>query len=381
MDLDDCPILDHHAHPLLPPEHANFTASFSASHQEDLARHSLFFRRSMHDLARLYGSAPEERSVISTRSRFPYDELVKLCFERSSISEVFLDDGFPPNAYNPQWHSRFVTVRRIVRLEQVAERLMAQIQEFSEFVEAYRQSLLERTPDTVAFKTIAAYRCGLSLPMATAQEAEAVFKASRETQAKRLTNPHLIGFLLTQALDVASYDSVPIQVHTGFGDQDLHLTYANPLLLRPWMEDARWGQVPFVLLHAAYPYVREAAWLASILPNVYVDIGLAVPSLSVQGMQAIVRMLLELAPYTRVLYSSDAGAIPELYYLAARWGRRVVGDVLEKSVEMGELATPEAEEIARRVLLDNARVLYYKERPGASITWSRRPSEQDEMMY
>ena len=43
------------------------------------------------------------------------------------------------------------------------------------------------------------------------------------------------------------------------------------------MEDRRLRQVPLVLLHASYPYTREAGYLASVYPHVYVDLGLAVP--------------------------------------------------------------------------------------------------------
>ena len=90
----------------------------------------------------------------------------------------------------------------------------------------------------------------------------------------------------------------------------------------------------------------------------YVDFGLAVPFLSVAGMRASVAQLLELAPFSKVMYSSDAHLIPELFYLAAKWGRRVLAEVLETTVDDGDLTANEAEEAAVAILRGNALGLY-----------------------
>ena len=168
----------------------------------------------------------------------------------------------------------------------------------------------------------------------------------------------LIDFLVIQALEIAAKHKFPVQFHTGFGDRDLDLRKANPLYLRPLLEDRRYRNAQFVLLHASYPYVREAGYLASVYPQVYLDFGLAVPFLSVSGMHEAVRMLLELAPTTKVMYSSDAHFIPELYYLGAKWGREVLANVLEGAIRNLDLTSQEAEEISVAILSENARNLY-----------------------
>ncbi|MEQ8757280.1 MAG: amidohydrolase family protein [Coleofasciculus sp. G1-WW12-02] len=64
-------------------------------------------------------------------------------------------------------------------------------------------------------------------------------------------------FLITQALEIATKYQLPIQFHTGFGDPDLDLRLSNHLYLRSLLEDKRFENVPIVLLHAAYPYLKE----------------------------------------------------------------------------------------------------------------------------
>ncbi|WP_235147944.1 MULTISPECIES: hypothetical protein [Fischerella] len=39
---------------------------------------------------------------------------------------------------------------------------------------------------------------------------------------------------------------------------------ANPLYLRELLESPQYRHVPIVLLHASYPYMQEAGYLASV---------------------------------------------------------------------------------------------------------------------
>jgi len=112
-----------------------------------------------------------------------------------------------------------------------------------------------------------------------------------------------------------------------------------------------------VLLHASYPYVRELGYLAAMYANVWADVGLAIPHLAAE-IPAVLRQLLGLAPTTKVVYSSDASQIPELFWLAARWGRRGLGTVLDELIALGALDPDDALAVARRVLGENAAAIY-----------------------
>jgi predicted TIM-barrel fold metal-dependent hydrolase len=240
-------------------------------------------------------------------------------------------------------------------------RICSQHDDFAAFLDRYRGAL-DPPPDGVAaFKSIAAYRTGLDIQPITREHAEQCFAGLREEARQRrvrLADKPLLDFLLGQALEIAAKQRIPLQIHTGFGDPDLDLRLANPLHLRRLLEERRFREAPLVLLHASYPFTREAGYLAAVYPHVYLDFGLAVPFLSVAGMRNVLRMLLELAPTNKLLYSSDAHFIPELFYLGAKWGRTILGEVLEEAVGDGDLSATEAEEVAAAVLHGNARALY-----------------------
>jgi hypothetical protein len=76
-----------------------------------------------------------------------------------------------------------------------------------------------------------------------------------------------------------------------------------------------------VLLHASYPYVREQGYLAAIYPNVYADLGLAVPYVAA-NIPALLRDAFALTPTSKLLFSTDAYSFPTSSGSLARWGRR-----------------------------------------------------------
>ncbi len=67
----------------------------------------------------------------------------------------------------------------------------------------------------------------------------------------------------------------------------------------------------------------------------------------------MVREALELAPVSKLLYASDAARTPELYFLAAKWWREALADVL-----MEALSADDAEWAGRQILRENALALY-----------------------
>ena len=58
-----------------------------------------------------------------------------------------------------------------------------------------------------------------------------------------------------------------------------------------------------MLLHC-YPYEREAGYLAQAFNNVYLDGGLSINHLGARS-PAFIARLLELAPFRKIVYSSD----------------------------------------------------------------------------
>jgi uncharacterized protein len=213
----------------------------------------------------------------------------------------------------------------------------------------------------VALKSIVAYRSGLAVRAVPASQAGQAFqqlKALVERQGRlRLTAKPLLDYCVGVALEEARRLELPVQFHTGFGDPDIDLLTANPLLLRPILADPRHAGVPIVLLHMGYPYVRESAFLASLYPNAYVDLSLTLPLLR-PVLPHLLQELLALAPATKLLFGSDAHSQPEMFWFGARYGRWALGKILTDWIADGTVEEREALEIAQCICFRNALGLY-----------------------
>lgn len=82
-----------------------------------------------------------------------------------------------------------------------------------------------------------------------------------------------------------------------------------------------------MLLHASYPFTREAGYLAAVYRNVFLDFGEVFPFVSAEGQRAVVRQVLELSPTTKIMWSTDGHWWPETYYLGTLQAREVLFEV------------------------------------------------------
>jgi uncharacterized protein len=213
-----------------------------------------------------------------------------------------------------------------------------------------------RYSGAVGAKSIAAYRVGLELPAQKPASRELV-AALREVRPGldgryRLAHPVVSGWLAWTAVDLR----MPLQFHVGYGDNDLDLLACDPLRLTDFLR-ATWDrQVPVLLLHN-YPFHRNAAYLAQVFDHVFMDVGLATHNTGALSV-ALIRESLELVPFGKLLFSSDAYGLAELYHLAAVFFRRGLATVLGSIIEQGEMTEEDAAHIKRLVGSDNARRVY-----------------------
>ena len=168
----------------------------------------------------------------------------------------------------------------------------------------------------------------------------------------RLADATLQRFLIWCGVDLR----LPVQFHAGYGDSDVDLHRCNPLLLTPLLRAIQPTGVPVMLLHN-YPYHREAGYLAQVFPQVYVDAGLATHNLGARA-PALLAEALELAPYGKFLYSSDAFGLPELYYLGATLFRQGLSEFLRAGLDDDLYTERTAVRLARMICADNAKRVY-----------------------
>ena len=254
-------------------------------------------------------------------------------------------------------------VHQIVRLEALASELLAQgaptARSLARFLGGFEERVgtaMER--GAVALKSIAAHRGGLWLftESTQADRRRAFANFDKAAQAARFDDPVLLPFLVRRAAELAATRQVPLQFHTGIGDEDVYLPHADPGLLWPMLRDPRTEDCPVVLL-GCYPYVGAAAHLAGTYPQVHMDLSPAV-SLAEPIAARLVSEALGLCPPGKLLAGSGGRAYPESHWWGATVWRRALARVLRAEVEAGGLDDNAARDTARRVLATNATRLY-----------------------
>jgi uncharacterized protein len=246
------------------------------------------------------------------------------------------------------------SAREVIRLERVAEDVLEAGVPARRFADEVVQRL--RAADAVGAKSISAYRVGLELPD-TKPSSGALVAAVSDLQPGegghyRVAQPVVNAWLAWTAIELA----MPLQFHVGYGDRDLDLLACDPLRLTAFLRATQDRGVPVLLLHN-YPYHRNAAYLAQVFEHVFMDVGLATHNAGALS-ESLVRESLELAPFGKLLFSSDAYGLAELYLLGAQLFRNGLTHVLGDLVDAGEMTAADAAHVGALVARENARRVY-----------------------
>lgn len=277
------------------------------------------------------------------------------------VAAVIADDGYPQPAVPREEFAAAlgVPVYRAARIEPMIVALQQQDLLFAEFEEGFIARLDEAAADaaTVAFKSIIAYRSGLDVGEPSRQEAAAAYAEWRSSGWIEDRGPAktVRDYCLGLAFAAARRHDRVVHVHCGGGDPDVRLGHARPALFYDFVH--RRLDQPVVLIHAGWPWLAEGAYIASILPNVYLDLSEFLPWASLAGDREVER-LLGMVPAAKVLYGSDEASEPEILWLGAKVMRDILKRVLAAAVERDWLTGPEAVRIAQAVLGENARRLH-----------------------
>jgi len=325
------------------------------------------YRMVLRRLAPVFGCQPTEAAILTARDIMEPAIYARELFEQSLTGMMLIDAGFGgPDAMTLEEFRAAVPVpqREILRLETLAEGLVAACRRSEDWLDAVRAGLEEAVRGgVVAVKTIAAYRSSLRLRWPDPREVREAYAALR--QLVRLsggeTRPRLTGDVLCHALVFAAAEEcvrlgVPLQVHCGLGDPDEDIAESSPTGLRSLLTSERLRDLRLVLLHC-YPYHREAAYLCSVHPGVHMDLSLAIPLAASDGARAL-REVVGLCPWTKLLYATDASRLPELFLIAAELYREALAEAYGELVQRRLLTFEEASEAGRKVLAGNARLLY-----------------------
>jgi len=255
--VQNYPIIDNHAHNLILPAYLD-TIPFESITSEAQGRalrdtfKSLPHLRAVRQLRQLYelDDDADWEDILQQRIewlRSDPERLTQRCFQ--GVHALLIDDGLarPERVYPFRYHDRYTIgpSKRIVRIEQVAERLMESILQettqadlkdeqywtdtwiaFTEDFETEIQKAID-DPDVAGFKTVICYRTGLDIEpdyqraaREVARSFERYVERSVRTRKYRIEKKRLNDYIVLRTLEVLSERlphpdalSKPLQFH------------------------------------------------------------------------------------------------------------------------------------------------------------------------
>ena len=304
--------------------------------------------------------APAER-YLQRRAELGPAEVDRRLLQAAAVEAWLVDSGWQTDQVltpGQLAEASGAPAHEIVRLEAVAEQVARGAPDAARYAAAFAGALETATRGAVGLKSIVAYRYGLDFDPARPGAAEVQAAAGRWLRAldsdptARLEDPVLLRHVIWTGLDLG----LPLQFHVGFGDTDLRLHRADPSLMHDFLLATQDAGPAIMLLHC-YPYHRQAGYLAHVFPHVYMDVGEALNHVGARS-PAVLAEALELTPFHKMLYSSDAFGLPELHYLGATGFRRDLARVTGAFVADGAWSAADADRAGYLIGAANARRVY-----------------------
>jgi predicted TIM-barrel fold metal-dependent hydrolase len=282
-------------------------------------------------------------------------------WQDAGLAGAIVDEGYPqPTIPTAELQAAaHLPIHRVARIEPWIVALREGAASFDELEDAFVDTA-ERAPTegAVAFKSIIAYRTGLDVEAWSRDEARSAFERWRADgwrESREHAKP-VRDSLLRRTFEIAAAaGGLPIHIHCGGGDPAIVLGHARPQDLFALLSE-RMHQ-PVVLIHSGQPWLDEGAYVASILPHVYLEMSITMPWASL-AIDTKLEALLGIAPPSKVLYGSDEATEPEVLWLSALVGREALQRVLGRAVERDWLEPDEARAMGAGVLGGNAARLH-----------------------
>ena len=361
------PLLDDHAHPfplatepLDPAELSLSVGAGAGARRRAAAPARLMVEALLVELSRLLGCPPEDALAAREDAARDWPAWVRRLMADAAIGGMLLDGGpslLGPAELEPLGGLAGIRTWSLLRLEAVVDPLLEQGADGPSIEAALRDAVAAGVAGGAAgLKTVLAYRTGLAVdpdvrPDDAYRAAEAVDRAQPLRRQAKPLRDYLLRRTLAQCADLG----VPIQFHTGFGDSEIRLADADPLLLDDLLRTPEGAAAQVVLIHSSYPWHEHAAYLAFVRENVHAEISLVNLFSPATTADRMLR-LLDLAPADRLLFGTDGHGAPETHWFAAVTLRRAWDEVARRltgTVRPGWLAAT-----AERVFHANAEDLY-----------------------
>ena len=381
VDVTGFPVIDNHCHPYpYSREKRPFWRCFNSTlfeQTEEMAKSTIILHLVTNKLREFMGmdaSSTMDEVIAERDRRYQADPKgwVNALAKDANLQEAILDITYPITAWKSK---KFITQAELdeyydeiesykihteLRFEYIYDPLISKELLFKDFLERYYASMDEavKRAKPVSFKSVIGYITGLDVTKPTFEQAEIAYYKYLQDPTDFANEKVLRDFMLYDSMKLCLKYDLPLQIHTGSGNTPLcRLTKMNPLLLHDFLCDEENRKVTTIILHCGYPFLREAAYITSHFGQAYLDVSQMVYHAGLAAETGI-KELLETCPFTKILYASDGGGLPEHTWFTAKYFKEALSRTMTYYVELGVFDEETARHYASLILSENARRIY-----------------------
>ena len=383
MNFKDLPFIDHHCHPydsrkaILEPEYLAREFYHGMGDIPDLnvpkARmwgatdelryhfpHMGVVRTMVCQLSKVLDCPPDLDAVTQERNRLTSENFAafaELLYKDAGIVGTVIDTDLPIN--DPLLDLMPGRKLRLFQFEPPLQQLFKKVESYQELIKNFQNTLEHSVKEDgfVGVKVHLAEKVGFDVLPVWEDEAVSVFAKAKAGDAgaykKLYTAVFTATLLQCQKLDV------PVHLHSGFtgGMWKGPIHDAVPFLLGPFLKYTEFLKTKIVLLHAGFPWTKQAGQMAQGFPHVWVDMGQMTPWASL-GIAECYRDVMAWAPLSKIVVGSGGHGTPEIAWLAAKTAKIALAEVLKDGIRLELISKRDAETAANMILHDNAARLY-----------------------
>lgn len=379
VKIMDYPVIDNHCHPFpvgrMPQElERMWTLSLNHIPKKDI-HESVFFQMMLRKMREYHGFDRDmPLTEVMTRCHQKYLEdtqgYTANLWQDAHLIMIIGDIGSGvvknPKRLTSEEIVEFETVNqsievgKINRIEFFTEDIIAEGVSFNDFTDCFLERAQNKivSEGLIALKSIIAYRTGLEVVPRPIRDVRTAYEAFVKNEHDRTSEKIVRDYVFLTAAKLCADLDIPLQVHAGAGDSPVcDLRLHDPILLYQGINDPRTRDTRIILLHASYPIVEHASYLASHYPNIYLDVSSMVPYLA-HAAEDKLRTLLEMAPFSKLLYGSDGSATPDFLWYGAKFFKHVLEKTLNDFIEREYIDDDFARHAASLVLSENVKRIY-----------------------
>lgn len=295
----------------------------------------------------------QHRNEITKNGQWEY---ARKLYEEQYIIGTMVDSGLPMGDEKAAFPCH---VYRLYRMDPVVEKLLLTCGSYRDLKHEFLKKITDAEKEGYAgVKCHIGELYTLAVYPVTEYEAEKAYPSALLGDGK--ANEIVYFALFSELMKLCGELDLPIHIHTGCtgGSGNGKIQNLNPFLMAPYLNNREYQKTKIIFLHSSYPHVRNAALMAHMFPNVWMDMSWALPWTSLD-FAATLQSVLAVAPHSRILFGSGQHGIPEMSWIAAKTARSSLGYVLDHAVTCGTLTKEQALDTAEMILYKNASRLYH----------------------